>query len=223
MYLPLGSNLDMSLPGSGGGAMMMGAGKGAVVIPMPSEPGGDASGKYLSSYQDVIKSLDTQKRMFLAVQQAVTQVPWLAGAKLQFGPLLLDPQSQWQYLRDSGADAVFYLIPIADLSPNGRNLGMHIYLSLWVNHHDGTTPYPYDELPIGETTELQLPKVPNEAYTISVDADQAVGYWFADDAAQLRSGIDSMVAKLGPDLVHYLDGDMPAKPSNPPPGKAAQR
>lgn len=214
VYQPIGSNLDMRLPGSGGGAMMMGAGKGAVIIPMPSEPGADASGKYLSSYEDVIKSLDTQRRIFVAVQQAVAQVPWLAGTKIQIGPLVFSPQSQWQYLKDSGVDAVFYLVPIADLSPNGRYLGVHIYVTLWVNPHDAT-PYPYDVLPIGETTELQLPKVANEAYTISADADQSVALWFADDAAQLRSGIDSMVAKIGPDLVHYLDGDMPARSAKP--------
>ena len=185
---------------------------GVLFVPGSIYDRGDLTSKYLGPYQDVIKTFDARERLYTAVTQAVSQTPWLAKAPFEVIDHPMSGDDKWHYAQDSGLDAIVYLTPVVALDDSAYHVHVKLYVDVYVNPHNASV-YEYDSAMFGDMLELQIKQNPNEVHhsLSALSADKAVARWFADDAVQLHSDIDLLLPPLGPELAHYLGGDVPTK------------
>ena len=185
---------------------------GVIFVPGSLYDRGDLTSKYLGPYQDVIKTFDARERLYTAATQAVSQAPWLAKAPFEIVDHPMSGDDKWHYIQDSGMDAVIFLTPTIALDDMGYNVHVQMQVDVFVNPRT-KSPYEYDSALFGDSRELQLKQNPNEPHhsLSALSADKAAAVWFADGAPQLHNDIDLLLPPIGPELAHYLGGDVPTK------------
>ena len=193
--------------------MMLGGGRVAfIAMPAPMPKGDFLTNDYLSdTYRDEITPLDARPRLLAAATHAISQVSWLANAPLSVVDHSMDLDDMRHDVLDSNMDAVVYLEPVMALSIDGRDLRAGIVVTVYVNHRTGNEFNYVSRVIPDDEQEVQLKPAPNGRHrpAFGHSPKELAQVWFADDAAQLHSDIDSAVSQVEPGIIHFLAGDMP--------------
>lgn len=179
-----------------------------------SPNGNDFTDKKLSQYRDIAKSLETRKRLFAIVTQAVAATPWLKGVPLEVVDQPVAADYPWRHTKDSTEDAVIYLIPLVGLDSYAGHLHVQFWVDVYANPHT-RSPYLYDSAELGKIFEQRVAvddsgKTMNSFY--AVELDTRLQMWFAGDGATLRGDIDPTLQEISAGLVRYLATDAPTEP-----------